>query len=214
MEVKPTIKKTKKVSSKSNQSNVYLPAIDREELSFGKGVLKEDFTPLERKFGKYGGVLALLPNFRYKKDKFYFCMKNPYDMSYGFFLLKQIYSASYFYIKTDFPGLSTIQIHYELMKEEREEGLLCKIYLEKARDFGKKDFQGICKMIEMSILNMNPTNTFEFISYQDVYYADGKYPHILEEFEDIEKVKEYQEEEYTSDEYDFHENQENEFFNS
>lgn len=215
MEVKPTTKKTKKLVSKSSimvsEEKVYLPVIDREELIYGKTSLKEETSPLQHKFGNFSGVLALLPNFIYKKGKFYFQMKNPYDMSYGLFLIKQIYSANYFFIKTDLPGLSKIQVHYELMKEEKEEGLLCRIYFENARDFGKKDFQGICKMIELTILNMNPTNTFELISYQDVYSADGKYPHIYEEFEEVKyPSKGYQKEE----EVDYYENQENEKSNS
>jgi hypothetical protein len=83
-----------------------------------------------------------------------------------------------------------------------------------------KDYQGICKMVEMSILNMNPTDTYEFISYQDVYCADGNHPHIYEDFEEIERLpykhKEEVEEEnpHKYKEYDFSENQENEEFNS
>ncbi len=222
MEVKSIVKKTKKIGTNS----LTLPAIDHHSLCYGdvSTIRKEESNPLTRRYGKYGGVRVLLPNFRYKKDKFYFHMKNPYDLSYSDFLLRTIYSMNYFFIQTDFPGITKIQVHYELMKEEREDGLLCKLYLENPRDFGMKDYQGICKMVEMSILNINPTDTFEFISYQDVYCADGVYPHIYEDFEDVENMEhlshrhkeEVEEEEnpHKYKEYDFSENQENEEFNS
>jgi hypothetical protein len=221
MEVKSIVKKTKKLGTNSST----LPAIDHQSLCYGidTSVKREkESNPLTRRYGKYGGVRVLLPNFRYKKDKFYFHMKNPYDLSYSNFLLKTIYSMNFFYIQTDLPGISKIQIHYELMKEERDDGLLCKLYLENPRDFGMKDYQGICKMVEMSILNMNPTDTYEFISYQDVFCADGNYPHIYEDFYEIEelpykykeKVEEEEENPHKYKEYDFSENQENEEFNS
>ena len=219
MEVKPTIKKTKKLAMTSKKKESYLPAIERETLCYGKS--KEDLetrlSPLQQRFGRYACVRVLLPNFRYKKDKFYFYMKNPYDMSYGDFLLKEICQINHFMVKTDLPGISTIQVHYELMKEEHQNGLLCKIYMENPRDYGKKDFQGLCKMIEMTILNMNPTKTYEFIAYQDVYKSEGEYPHIYEEYEqedeeDRRKTTSYY---FNEDEkYDYTENQENEEFNS
>ncbi len=225
MEVKSIAKKTKKLGSTTAKTNVStLPAIDHSTLCYGHTSDKkeEESNLLKRRYGKYGGVRVLLPNFRYKKDKFYFHMKNPYDLSYSDFLLKTIYSVNHFHIQTDLPGISKIQIHYELMREERDDGLLCKLYLENPRDFGMKDYQGMCKMVEMSILNINPTDTFEFISYQDVYCADGVYPHIYEDFEEIEKIpyqhKEEVEEEAENPrgykEYDMMENQENEEFNS
>ncbi len=220
MEVKTVQKKTKKIvaDKKPKMKEKTLPAIDVETLRYGPTTISEKSNLLHKTFGKYAGLRVLLPNFRYKKGKFYFYMKNPYDMSYGDFLLKKIYQTNYFFVKTDLPGMSPIQVYYELLEEENKDGLLCKIYLENPRDFGKKDYQGMCKMIEMTILNMNPTDTYELISYQDVYCSDGEYPHIYESYEEEEVFEEkerrfIQYDEEKEDEY-MDENQENQEFNS
>jgi hypothetical protein len=222
MEVQTLQKKTKKLGSKTplvkkEESKKQLPAIDVESLRFGTNILSEKTNFLHQTYGKYSGVRVLLPNFRYKKGKFYFYMKNPYDMLYGNFLLKKIYQINYFFVKTDLPCMSNIKVFYELIQEERTDGLLCKIYMDNPRDFGKKDFQGICKMIEMTILNMNPTDTYELISYQDVYRLDGEIPHIYESFEEEENYVSYEKQidvNEEKEEYYLDENHDYEEFNS
>ncbi len=221
MEVQTLQKKTKKLGSKKPmmKNEEKLPAIDTEILRYGPKMEQEKISYLQKTYGKYAGIRVLLPNFRYKNSKFYFYMKNPYDMSYGNFLLRKIYSINYFFVNTDLPNLPKIKVYYELLEEEHKDGLLCKIYLENSRDFGMKDYQGLCKMVEMTILNFNPTDTYELISYQDVYKFEGEYPHIherfeLEEFEEREPTFFIVEKEDEDDLWEENQDKENEEFNS